>query len=81
MDQRIIDLYDNFTHGRIDRRGFMERLDEWCSSGRIRYPEIASRSRHVYDQLNASARFVFIPFDEAFARILAFVETLDIPPE
>ncbi len=26
MDQRIIDLYDNFTHDRIDRRTFMERL-------------------------------------------------------
>jgi carboxymethylenebutenolidase len=26
MDQRIIDLYDEFTHGGIDRRSFMERL-------------------------------------------------------
>jgi carboxymethylenebutenolidase len=26
MDQRIIDLYDRFTHGEMDRRGFMERL-------------------------------------------------------
>jgi carboxymethylenebutenolidase len=26
MDQRIIDLYDNFTHDRIDRRTFIERL-------------------------------------------------------
>lgn len=26
MDQRIIDLYDNFTHGFINRRDFMDRL-------------------------------------------------------
>jgi carboxymethylenebutenolidase len=26
MDQRIIDLYDNFTHGFINRREFMDRL-------------------------------------------------------
>jgi carboxymethylenebutenolidase len=26
MDQRIIDLYDGFTHGAMDRRAFMERL-------------------------------------------------------
>ncbi len=26
MDQRIIDLYDEFTHGRIERRDFLQRL-------------------------------------------------------
>ena len=26
MDQRIIDLYDSFTHGFINRRDFMDRL-------------------------------------------------------
>ena len=26
MDRRVIDLYDRFTHGDIDRRAFMERL-------------------------------------------------------
>lgn len=26
MDQRIIDLYDRFTHGGIDRRAFMDKL-------------------------------------------------------
>lgn len=26
MDQRIIDLYDRFTHGRISRRAFLDRL-------------------------------------------------------
>lgn len=44
-------------------------------------PEIASRSRHEYEGLEASARFAFILFDEAFAKVLAFVETLDIPRE
>ena len=26
MDQRIIRLYDNFTHGRMNRRDFLDRL-------------------------------------------------------
>jgi len=32
MDQRIIDLYDNFTHGGINRRQFLDRLAELAGS-------------------------------------------------
>jgi carboxymethylenebutenolidase len=32
MDQRIIDLYDNFTHGGISRRAFLDRLAEIAGS-------------------------------------------------
>ena len=32
MDQRIIDLYDSFTHGGIDRRAFLDRLAEIAGS-------------------------------------------------
>jgi carboxymethylenebutenolidase len=32
MDQRIIDLYDNFTHGRLDRRVFLDRLSQIAGS-------------------------------------------------
>lgn len=32
MDQRIIDLYDAFTHGLIDRRSFMDRLAAMAGS-------------------------------------------------
>ena len=32
MDQRIIDLYDSFTHGGIDRREFLDRLAEIAGS-------------------------------------------------
>jgi len=32
MDQRIIDLYDNFTHGGIDRRQFLDRLAQIAGS-------------------------------------------------
>ena len=32
MDQRIIDLYDSFTHGGIDRRDFLDRLAEIAGS-------------------------------------------------
>ncbi len=28
MDQKIIDLYDRFTHGGINRREFLDRLAE-----------------------------------------------------
>ena len=33
MDQRIIDLYDSFTHGGINRRQFLDRLAEIAGSG------------------------------------------------
>jgi carboxymethylenebutenolidase len=32
MDQRIIDLYDRFTHGGIDRRAFLDRLASLAGS-------------------------------------------------
>ena len=32
MDQRIIDLYDNFTHGGMNRRAFLDRLAEIAGS-------------------------------------------------
>jgi carboxymethylenebutenolidase len=33
MDQRIIDLYDDFTHGGMNRRAFLDRLAEVAGSG------------------------------------------------
>jgi carboxymethylenebutenolidase len=32
MDQKIIDLYDNFTHGGMNRRQFLDRLSEIAGS-------------------------------------------------
>jgi carboxymethylenebutenolidase len=32
MDQRIIDLYDRFTHGGMSRRAFLDRLTEFAGS-------------------------------------------------
>src|SRR5215471_17568829 len=32
MDRQIIDLYDNFTHGRINRRDFFDRLTVMAGS-------------------------------------------------
>jgi carboxymethylenebutenolidase len=32
MDQRIIDLYDTFTHGGMSRRAFLDRLAEIAGS-------------------------------------------------
>ena len=32
MDQRIIDLYDQFTHGRMNRRNFFDKLAELAGS-------------------------------------------------
>ena len=33
MDQRIINLYDSFTHSRISRREFMDELTKIAGSG------------------------------------------------
>ena len=35
MDQRIINLYDRFTHGEMSRRSFLERLTELAGSAAI----------------------------------------------
>jgi carboxymethylenebutenolidase len=32
MDQRLIQLYDDFTHGEIDRRAFLDRLTEFAGT-------------------------------------------------
>ena len=32
LDQRIIDLYDHFTHGGMTRRAFLDRLRELAGS-------------------------------------------------
>ena len=32
MDQKIIDLFDKFTHGQLDRRDFLERLTKLAGS-------------------------------------------------
>jgi carboxymethylenebutenolidase len=35
MDQRIIDLYDDFTHGSMNRRTFLDRLTELAGSAAV----------------------------------------------
>jgi carboxymethylenebutenolidase len=35
MDQRIIDLYDRFTHGEMSRRSFLDRLGELAGSAAV----------------------------------------------
>ena len=32
MDQKIIDLFDEFTHGGMDRRDFLDRLTKLAGS-------------------------------------------------
>ena len=34
MDQKIIDLYDAFTHGALGRREFMDRLAQMAGGAR-----------------------------------------------
>src|SRR3569833_1598578 len=38
MDQRIIDLYDKFTHGDLNRREFLERLAVLAGSAAAALP-------------------------------------------
>ena len=42
-------------------------------------PEIGIRAHEDYADLEANTRVIFIPFDEALAMLLAFVDKLDIP--
>src|SRR5689334_16245685 len=45
MDQRLIDLYDDYTHSRIDRRQFLDRLAALAGSvaaGLALVPSIAA---------------------------------------
>lgn len=42
-------------------------------------PDLARRTRIGYDDLAATTRVLFIPFDEALADLLAFTDSLAIP--
>lgn len=42
-------------------------------------PEIGIRAKHQYAELERTTRNTFIPFEEALAMLLAFVDELDIP--
>ncbi|MEO7319370.1 MAG: dienelactone hydrolase family protein, partial [Chthoniobacteraceae bacterium] len=33
FDQEILDLYDDYAHGRINRRGFLERASQFVAGG------------------------------------------------
>jgi hypothetical protein len=48
------------------------------SRAAFRNPEIAERARVGYEGLEATTRAIFIPFDEALAAVLAFVDELPI---
>ena len=58
MDQRIIDLYDRFTHGGINRREFLDRLTEIAGSG-------AAAIALVPLLQNDYARAAIVPADDA----------------
>jgi predicted nucleotidyltransferase component of viral defense system len=49
------------------------------SRAAFRDPEIARRASADYDELAATTRVRFIPFDEAWNALIAFVDELDIP--
>jgi predicted nucleotidyltransferase component of viral defense system len=51
------------------------------SKAAFRNPEVARMARIGYEHIKATARDQFIEFDEAFARLIEFVDTLPIPEE
>jgi predicted nucleotidyltransferase component of viral defense system len=53
--------------------------DVTVSKAAFHNPEIATRARRGYSELAGTTRRVFIPFDEALAVLLDFVDGLDIP--
>ncbi|MFT0861012.1 dienelactone hydrolase family protein [Ancylobacter sp. G4_0304] len=58
MDQRIIDLYDRFTHGQIGRREFMDRLATLAGS-------LAAAAAMLPLLQNDYARAAIVPEDDA----------------
>lgn len=51
------------------------------SRSAFRDPEIARRAGVDYDALKATTRTLFVPFDVAWADLMAFVDDLNIPDE
>src|SRR3954453_20646103 len=33
FDQELLDLYDDYAHGRVDRRGFLEHASKFAAGG------------------------------------------------
>jgi carboxymethylenebutenolidase len=58
MDQRIIDLYDRFTHGQLSRRDFMDRLGKVAGSA-------AAASALLSVLSNDYAQAAIVPADDA----------------
>lgn len=87
--QDVLDLAVILANGaELDRQIVARALREKASARGVpvsaqafRQPDIASRAQRDYGSLQSDARERFIPFDEAFATVLAFVDTLDIPAE
>ena len=73
-------------HPEIDRSGVGRFLVLKCEARDIdarkssfRDPEIRRRARIDYDALESTTRVLFIPFDDAWEALLAFVGELPIP--
>lgn len=64
-----------FLQTKADARGVP------VSKAAFRNPEVAERAKLDYAALAATTRTVFIPFDDALATVLAFVDELSIPDE
>jgi predicted nucleotidyltransferase component of viral defense system len=74
------------THPELDRATIAEYLtikaaarNVPISKAAFHHPEIAARASRDYEQLRTTARDTFIPFDDAFATILGFIDSLPIP--
>ena len=88
--QRRQDLLDIAVllrrHVKLDRARVAEYLKRKAEARNVpvsraafNNPEIARRARVDYGALQQKTRRTFIPFDEALAELLAFVQQLDIP--
>jgi hypothetical protein len=51
------------------------------SRAAFRNPEVERRSRVGYDELAATTRVRFIPFDEAWTELLTFIDEIAIPDD
>jgi predicted nucleotidyltransferase component of viral defense system len=87
--QDLLDIAVTLRHRpNLDRAAVSNYLLEKAAARNVpvsrvafRNPEIERRARVDYEAMEATTRTLFVPFDEAWASLLAFVDELAIPED
>ena len=86
FDQEVLDLYDDYAHGRVDRRDFLQRASKFAIGGLNEgWPAYETALKeagvryiaHLYDGVNHGYHNDTTPrYDEAAAK-LAWTRTME----